>query len=423
MSDPLISVVVSTYAGERRIRRCLEILEGQTVSDRLEILVIDSGSPEDERSIVAEMCGAYDNIVYVRTARETLYAAWNRALAIARGTYFANFNVDDWIRDDALELLMLGLEHHRDADIAYSHWAATTLAQQPPTANDPISFHPQYVPALPLFYCYGGSTQFWRRSSLLKLGGFNETYVACGDLDALYRLAVAGGNAVLVPHVLEGFFQNPDGLSRATDDAVREQAEIFDHARRFTPVEALFAIDPNDSAELASAWTALGNLAMQIRVPWHDEALRDASFALQCYERALDSHPTYRAALHNRMVVLHDEGRWGDADESLGHLDAGEAAHVRGSGLALLAPDVEPARRGAVYEATPTAELWPLTGRTGRVRPPDPIAEELLRAKEYIASLEQHLQAGRDEMVAAKRYIASLESHARVDRGQDPSAL
>jgi len=49
MSSPLISVVVSTHAAERHIRGCLEMLLRQTVADRLEIIVIDSGSPELER--------------------------------------------------------------------------------------------------------------------------------------------------------------------------------------------------------------------------------------------------------------------------------------------------------------------------------------------------------------------------------------
>lgn len=411
VSKPLVSVVVSTYAGERYLRRCLELLEGQTVSDRLEILVIDSGSPENEQSIVAEMQATHDNIVYVRTDRESLYEAWNRALALASGTYFANFNVDDWIRDDALELLMNALEEHPDADIAYAHWAATTEAQQPPSATDPVSLHPPYEPVLPLFYCYGGSTQFWRRSSLLRLGGFDATYDACGDLDALWRLTLAGGSAVLVPHVLEGFFQNPDGISRATDIAMSEQSAIYVRARHETPLVSLYDIDPNDPAAVASAWTELGNTAMHIKVPWHDGPLNDIVFALECYERALTSLPTHRPALHNRFVVLFDAGRWGEAEDSVDHLSETEAAFVRGSHLGLLSSGVAPAKRGAVYDAGIDRSRH---RRVARVRPADPVVVELAGAKEYVASLESHLQAGRDQMEVAQKYIASLESRIRT---------
>jgi len=366
MSNPLISVVVSTYCGARYIRRCLELLEAQTVAHRLEILVIDSGSPENERSIVEELQQAHENIVYVRTDRETLYAAWNRALELATGTYFANFNVDDWIREDALELMALALERHSDADIAYAHWAATTVAQQPPTGDDPVSFHSRYEPALPLFYCYGGSTQFWRRSSLVRLGGFDSSFTACGDLEVLCRLTLAGGVAVLVPQVLEGFFQNPDGISRATDVSLQEQSEVFARARRETPLDRLYSIDPGDAASVAGAWTVLGNMAMQVKVPWHEGPLHDAEFAMSCYERALDAMPKYRSAMHNRYVVQFGDVRWGDAEASLDQLTPREAAAVRGADLDLWGPSIEPAVRGPVLEVEGGADPRPLHVRSAR---------------------------------------------------------
>ena len=93
---PLVSAIVSTYNAERFIRGCLEDLEAQTIADRLEIVVIDSGSPQNEGTIVREFQQRYDNILYIRTAqREGLYAAWNRGIQAARGKYITNANTDD----------------------------------------------------------------------------------------------------------------------------------------------------------------------------------------------------------------------------------------------------------------------------------------------------------------------------------------
>lgn len=47
--DPLVSVLVSTYNAERLIQGALESLEQQTIASRIEIIVIDSGSPQDEK--------------------------------------------------------------------------------------------------------------------------------------------------------------------------------------------------------------------------------------------------------------------------------------------------------------------------------------------------------------------------------------
>ncbi|MFC1637032.1 glycosyltransferase family 9 protein, partial [Planctomycetota bacterium] len=74
----LVTAIVSTYNAERLIAGCLEDLENQTIADRLEVIVIDSGSQENEEAIVCEYQREYDNIVYLKTdRREGIYTAWN----------------------------------------------------------------------------------------------------------------------------------------------------------------------------------------------------------------------------------------------------------------------------------------------------------------------------------------------------------
>ena len=78
-SPYLVSALVSTYGSERFIRGCLADLEAQTIADRVEIIVVDSCSPQNERAVVEEFQPQYDNIKYIRTERrETVYHAWNR---------------------------------------------------------------------------------------------------------------------------------------------------------------------------------------------------------------------------------------------------------------------------------------------------------------------------------------------------------
>src|ERR1700728_2286412 len=101
---PRVSVLVSTYNAEKYIRACLADLEAQTIAGQIEIIVIDSGSQQNERAIVEEFQTRYSNIRYVRTDSEPLYAAWNRGIQLARANYITNANSDDAHRADALEL-------------------------------------------------------------------------------------------------------------------------------------------------------------------------------------------------------------------------------------------------------------------------------------------------------------------------------
>jgi hypothetical protein len=350
---PRVSVAVSTYCGADLVSDCIRGIEAQTIASELEIIVVDSGSPQNEREIVQGLQRIYSNVLYVRTERETLYSAWNRALALASGRYFANVNVDDWMRDDTLELFSEALDFHEHADLAYSHWTMTSSPRAAP--QDDMGWpamHPAYIPALPLFYCYSGCVQFWRRSTLVKLGGYDRNLSACGDLDMLRRLTYSGGTAVLVPEMLQGFYFNPNGISQTSEQSTAEQLALFRQARTTTPIERLYVIEPDNAESEASAWTDLGNLAYQIRVPWHNGPFRDVTFALDCYERALALAPSYQPALHNRFAVLFESGRCREAEATLDSLTSEHAAAVRGGDLRLVDPGAVPSLRGAIFRTS-----------------------------------------------------------------------
>lgn len=95
MTQPLVTAIVSTYNAERFMRGCLEDLVAQTLFSEMEVLVIDSGSQQGESAICAEYARIHPRIRLIRTEREPLYAAWNRAIPLARGKYLTNANTDD----------------------------------------------------------------------------------------------------------------------------------------------------------------------------------------------------------------------------------------------------------------------------------------------------------------------------------------
>src|SRR3990167_2240646 len=89
----IVSAIVSVYNCERFIRGCLEDLEQQTIADKLEIVVVNSGSRQNEEPIIKEFQAKYDNIVYIKTEeRETIYQAWNRGIKASSGKYITNAN-------------------------------------------------------------------------------------------------------------------------------------------------------------------------------------------------------------------------------------------------------------------------------------------------------------------------------------------
>ena len=139
-APPLVTAIVSTFKSERFLRGCLEDLEAQTIADRLEIIVVDSHSPQNERAIVEEFQKRYSNIVYIRTQeRETVYGAWNRGARAARGKYLTNANTDDRHRADALEILARKLDENPGVSLAYADCLITSHENETYDTANPIA--------------------------------------------------------------------------------------------------------------------------------------------------------------------------------------------------------------------------------------------------------------------------------------------
>lgn len=188
----LVSAIVSSYNSERFIRGCLEDLEAQTIADRLEIVVVDSGSSQNEGTIVGEFQQRYDNIVYIRTAqRESVYAAWNRGIQVARGTYITNANTDDRHKRDAFERMVAILEERPDIALVYANTYITNTENEIFETHTPAGrFNwPDFDPLRLIYYCFMGPQPMWRRCMHTKYGYFDESFESAGDWEFWLRMA------------------------------------------------------------------------------------------------------------------------------------------------------------------------------------------------------------------------------------------
>lgn len=314
---PVVSAIISTYNSQKFIRGCLENLIGQTLfqKGRLEIIVIDSGSEEDERSIVEEFQKLHPRIRYLRTVRETIYASWNRAIKICNGKYITNANTDDSHRADALEVLSNALEGHGTADLAYGDFITTSVPNDSFAAPHVIRQvrMPCYTPISLLFFCVTGCHPMWRKTVFEQIGFFDPNYESPGDYEFVLRFAAQGHNAVHIKDFLSLYYHNPKGIQFGSwDKSYNDFREIRDKYRRQIPIERLFEIDLNNTQCLADAWTYLGNYSMNHQVPWSDQPCQDMEYAIYCYERALQLLTDNPVALANLILVKLLQGK---ADE------------------------------------------------------------------------------------------------------------
>jgi glycosyltransferase involved in cell wall biosynthesis len=226
---PLVTAIVSTFKSERFMRGCLEDLEAQTIADRLEIIVVDSHSPQNERAIVEEFQKRYSNIVYIRTQeRETVYGAWNRGARAARGRYLTNANTDDRHRADALEILARTLDENSDVSLAYADCLITSHENETFDTGNPIgSYHWLEFSARDLWSqgCFAGPQPMWRREVHEEHGYFDAQMISAGDYEFWLRLA-QNRKFLHVHEVLGLYLKSPTSVEHANRDVGAREVKL-----------------------------------------------------------------------------------------------------------------------------------------------------------------------------------------------------
>ncbi|HUT30671.1 MAG TPA: glycosyltransferase [Sedimentisphaerales bacterium] len=214
----LVSAIVSTYNAEDFLTGCLDDLERQTIADRLEIIVVNSGSQQDEETIVRRYQQKYHNIVYIKTEqREGIYSAWNRAVKVARGRFLTNANTDDRHRQDALEIMAKTLQANPEVALVYGDQIRTD------TPNDTFANHhgieelrrPDYTRERLLLGCCVGSQPMWRKSLHDEFGYFDETLDCAGDWDFWIRIS-SKYKFRRIPEFLGLYYYNQEGIEHGS---------------------------------------------------------------------------------------------------------------------------------------------------------------------------------------------------------------
>lgn len=300
---PRVTAIVATWSSERFIRGCLDDLLAQTLWARgqLEIVVVDTASPEGESAIVREYQARHgsDRIRLVRTEdRRGMYAAWNLGVSAARGTYLTNANADDRHRPDALEVLASALDSDPSVHLVYSDCAVSTEAnatwQEAP--KDRVYRYPEYRPADALLHFQFGIHPMWRRSVHEKIGMFDDSFRAAGDWDFNLRFALAGLVARKVDQALGLYYLATTTVSFSSGAMVDENRRIKESYRTIENLRLLLENEagrPIRGQEASEAMHEFAARAGDFRPGWESRATSDqpaVEFAMECARKASEGH-------------------------------------------------------------------------------------------------------------------------------------
>ncbi len=102
-NEPLISICIPTYNGEKYLRKCLDSCLNQTYS-AIEIIIVDDGSNDKTPELLQAYALADPRIKLFQNEKNLgLVQNWNRCMELATGEWIKFVFQDDYLRLDCLE--------------------------------------------------------------------------------------------------------------------------------------------------------------------------------------------------------------------------------------------------------------------------------------------------------------------------------
>jgi glycosyltransferase involved in cell wall biosynthesis len=178
---PLFSIVTVVLNGARTIEAAIDSVSGQTFRD-FEYIVLDGASTDGTVDIIQARASEIDQ--WASEPDSGIYAAWNKAIARARGEWIAFLGADDVYYPDALEQY------------------ARAIAALPAGGTQYVSSRVQLIkngkvvrtsgkawswPAFSRYMNVAHVGSMHHRSLFADYGCFDESYRLCADYELLLR--------------------------------------------------------------------------------------------------------------------------------------------------------------------------------------------------------------------------------------------
>jgi len=211
MGEPLVSVIIPVWNGERFLAEAIESVLKQTYAP-YEVIIVDDGST-DGSAEVAKSFGAL--VRYHIQGKKGAATARNHGVELSRGNFIAFLDADDiWVKDKLARQMKIFLDHP-ELDMVLGQVRQFYSSASGVIFNEESEIIPGYVPG----------TMLIKRASFFRAGRFSTQWRVGEFIDWYLRAEEIGLKSFLLPHVV---------LMRRIHDAnmgIRERTSRIDYVK------------------------------------------------------------------------------------------------------------------------------------------------------------------------------------------------
>lgn len=213
-NNPLVSVIIPVYNCDRYLAEAIESILAQTYQS-IEVIVVDDGSTDGSADVAKHFALS---VRYCYQPHMGIGATLNRGTALARGSFLAFLDADDFWVADKLMRQMVVFDSNPEMDIVFGHVKQFCS----PELDDNIKKRLQVPAAIIPGYIKG--TMLIKRDAFFRVGLFGANWQLGEFIDWYLRAVEQDLKSFMLPEVL---------LKRRVHDAntgIRERKSRTDYA-------------------------------------------------------------------------------------------------------------------------------------------------------------------------------------------------
>jgi glycosyltransferase involved in cell wall biosynthesis len=220
--NPVVSVVMSVYNGERYLAQAVSSILAQTYRD-LELIVVNDGSTDGSTAIL----DTFDDprIVRVNQPNRGLATALNVGIELARGPFLARHDADDLSEPHRLERQMAFLCGRPDVALLGSNYRVID-SEGRVTATTNVFTHPDDLRIAQIASNQFGHGAVVMRTELVRdIGGYDRRYRSACDAELWCRIG-RGHRIANLKEPLYSWRDAGSGLSTTRHGSEQTDAEV-----------------------------------------------------------------------------------------------------------------------------------------------------------------------------------------------------
>jgi glycosyltransferase involved in cell wall biosynthesis len=216
---PLVSIVVPSYNHGRYLKEAIDSILTQSY-ERVELIVIDDGSTDNSREILA----AYGKRFHWEVQEnQGQVATLNRGWLMSKGDIIGYLSADDLLLPNSISAAVDCLRQHPEAVLSYSDF--NLIDPDSATVRRVTAPECSYRDMVVKMLCPPGPGAFFRRTAFEKAGLWHTGYRQMLDFEYWLRLGLHG-QFKRIPQILAAYRVHPGSQSFAATSIIRPEEPV-----------------------------------------------------------------------------------------------------------------------------------------------------------------------------------------------------